>query len=45
MRELFIFFTYFAFSSLAFTCIVITYQIFKHGIGKTSGAADVDSTE
>lgn len=41
MREFFIFFSYFSFASLAFTCAVITYQIFKHGIGKT-GSADED---
>ncbi|WP_165820827.1 hypothetical protein [Pueribacillus theae] len=38
MRELFIFFSYFAFTALAFTCGVITYQIIRYGIGKTSSA-------
>ncbi|MDQ0217716.1 hypothetical protein ELQ35_13160 [Peribacillus cavernae] len=44
MREFFIFFSYFSFASLAFTCAVLTYQIFKHGIGKT-GSADEDGTK
>lgn len=42
MREFFIFFSYFSFASLAFTCAVITYQIIKHGIGKTRSAHEDD---
>lgn len=40
MREFFIFFSYFSFAALAFTCTVLTYQIFKNGIGKTDSAKD-----
>lgn len=45
MRELFVLFTYFSFSALAFTCSVITYQIIRYGVGKTSGASENDTDE
>ena len=42
MREFFIIFSYVSFLALAFTCFVITYQIIKHGIGKTSSANELE---
>lgn len=42
MREFFIFFSYFSFAALAFTCAVITYQIVRYGIGKTSSASETE---
>lgn len=42
MREFFIFFSYFAFAALAFTCAVITYQIVRYGIGKTTSASETE---
>lgn len=42
MREFFIIFSYVSFGSLAITCAVITYQIFRYGIGKTSSATKTE---
>lgn len=44
LREFFIIFSYISFASLAFTCAVITYQIIRYGVGKTSSAADVEES-
>lgn len=43
MKEFFIVFSYVSFGALAVTCTVITYQIVRYGVGKTTSALEEEN--